>query len=294
MYNELINDFMNKVSSLNVAIIGETIVDEFIDVSYEGQSMKSVCPVLKLGTDKLTQKGGTAAIYRHIKPFVSNIDIITNTKNEIVKTRYIDYNNKKHIEINTFKKFNNKFDIDCSKYDLVIVADFGHGFLENINLRGEFSLMCQTNSNNFGFNRVSKWKEFRKKSVCLDKREACLQLNKNIDLMKDSDVLNLYNYEINSKYLFITLGGEGVIFTDGKNIIRNKSFKNDNIVDTIGAGDTFFAFSSLCSVIDIDQKLINIIPSLAANLSTTWICNEQSITPEKLINYGNTKLSTKI
>ena len=55
MYNDLIIDFINKTSKLKVAIIGETIIDEFISVSYEGQSMKSVCPVLKLNDQKLNE-----------------------------------------------------------------------------------------------------------------------------------------------------------------------------------------------------------------------------------------------
>ena len=294
MYNDLIIDFINKTSKLKVAIIGETIIDEFISVSYEGQSMKSVCPVLKLNDQKLIQEGGTKAIFNHLNAFVNKVDLITNINKEIVKTRYVDYNKKKHIEINTFKSFDQKIILDSSDYDLVVVADFGHGFLDNLDIKGPFSLMCQTNSNNFGFNRVSKWKNYKKISVCLDKREACLQLNKKINLKNDEDIFYLYNYEINSKNLFITLGSEGVIFTDGSKIVRNKSFKNDNIIDTIGAGDTFFAFSSLCSVIDLDDEFINIIPSIAANLSTTWLCNEEYVTPEKLIYYGNKKLSERI
>lgn len=36
-----------KFKNLSVAIIGETITDEFIPVKYQGQSMKSFCPVFE-------------------------------------------------------------------------------------------------------------------------------------------------------------------------------------------------------------------------------------------------------
>ena len=48
MYDNLIDEFINKVSSLNVAIIGETIVDEFITVSYEGSIHEICLPSLKI------------------------------------------------------------------------------------------------------------------------------------------------------------------------------------------------------------------------------------------------------
>ena len=49
--------------------------------------------------------------------------------------------------------------------------------------------MCQTNSNNFGFNRLSKWKSYKKQSVCLDLREASLQINERIGFFSDSKAL---------------------------------------------------------------------------------------------------------
>jgi bifunctional ADP-heptose synthase (sugar kinase/adenylyltransferase) len=128
---ELINNFIDQVQHLKVLVVGETIIDEFIDVSYEGQSMKSICPVFKLEGGKVIQQGGAQAIANHLYDFVKSVDVITNTSNEIVKTRYIDINDKKkHVEINKFEteKFK-EINVNTSEYDVVIVADFGHGFL---------------------------------------------------------------------------------------------------------------------------------------------------------------------
>lgn len=286
----LIKEFIDKSKDLKALVIGETIIDEFIEVIYEGQSMKSFCPVFKYTkTPVKSQIGGVGAIAGHLKDFVSSVDVITNSNREIVKTRFIDKDgsNKKHIELN---KINNldfvSIDVDTEKYDLVVLADFGHGFCDKLNINDGFHLMCQTNSNNFGFNRLSKWKNFHKKSVCLDLREASLQINRRLENCTEKEVLEIFNYEINSDNLFITLGKEGSFYSQGKKVIKNPVFKS-KVIDTIGAGDTFFAFSSLLSSIDANINDFLFIPSLAASLTTNWVCNEKSVTKENLLKYAN-------
>lgn len=281
-----VRQFIKAASGMRVALVGETIIDEFVYVSYEGHSMKSACPVFRLaGRPVQRQQGGTAAIAGHLKDFVKKVDVFTNSHNEIVKTRYMDvFDGKKHVEVNTFD--NARFPevkIDTKKYDLVIVADFGHGFCDRLKIRDGFHLMCQTNSNNFGFNRISKWKDHRKRSVCLDLREASLQMNRNIS-DSDRDLKGLYGYEMNSDLVYVTLGGKGSVMTNGKKIVRQKAYPS-KIVDTIGAGDTYFTFACLLSAMEKTPTSLA-VPSLAASLSTTWLCNERSVTKEALLQYA--------
>lgn len=292
MHNSLrsqVGDFISRVAGLRVAVIGETIIDEFIEVVYEGHSMKSFCPVFRLDerNPKLVQQGGAAAIAGHLRDFVKHVELISNTNNEIVKTRYIDaFDKKKHVEINRFDNKNfPALTIDTKDYDVVIVADFGHGFCSKLTINDGFHLMCQTNSNNFGFNRVSKWKKLRKKSVTLDLREASLQMNRSIAGGADPDILELYGYELNTDHMFVTLGSNGSLFTDGKKIVRQPSYKS-RIVDTIGAGDTYYSFCCLLSHLGGTIQDIA-VPSLAASLSTTWLCNERSVTRESLLSYAD-------
>jgi bifunctional ADP-heptose synthase (sugar kinase/adenylyltransferase) len=284
-----VDNFIRDVAGLRVAIIGETITDEFVEVVYEGHSMKSFCPVFKIveGKPKNIQQGGAAAIAGHLRDFVKQVDLISNKQNEIVKTRYIDTGDKKkHVEINRID--NSAFgeiNVNTKDYDVVIVADFGHGFCDKLKINEGFHLMCQTNSNNFGFNRMSKWKNLRKKSVTLDLREASLQMNRNISAASEKDLAELFNYEINADHMFVTTGSAGSIYTDGKRVVRQSSYKSE-IVDTIGAGDTFYSF---CTVLaEIAPAIENMtVPALAASLSTTWLCNEKSVTRESLLNYAD-------
>lgn len=285
---EKVNEFIAQAANLRVAVVGETIIDQFIEVTYEGHSMKSFCPVFKLeaGKEPLVQKGGAAAIAGHLTDFVKEVTLISNPGDEIVKTRYMDaFDKKKHVEINKFDTSSfGPMHINTSDYDVVIVADFGHGFCDKLTITDGFHLMCQTNSNNFGFNRISKWKQYRKKSITLDLREASLQMNRNISRDNDSDIAELYNYELNTEHLFVTLGGKGSLHYNGTTSLHQQSYKSV-IVDTIGAGDTFLAFCTLLPALHGNVTDLT-IPALAASLSTTWLCNEQSVTRKKLLDHA--------
>jgi bifunctional ADP-heptose synthase (sugar kinase/adenylyltransferase) len=288
MLRKILKKFIDEVSGLNVLVAGETIVDEFIPVSYEGQSMKSFCPAFRIDSNEsIRQQGGAAAIANHLRNFVKKVELVSNDDSSIVKTRYVDaMDGKKHVEVNSFfYRKGKKIKVNISDFDVVIVADFGHGFCDRLDIKGEIHLMCQTNSNNFGFNRVSKWKAHRKKSVCIDLREASLQMNRRISNPGDSDVKEIYGYEMNAEHLFITVGREGSIYTNGRQIHRQPVFPS-RIVDTLGAGDAFFSFSSLLCNTSLNKKDYLVVPSLAASLSTTWLCNEQSITRQSLLKHA--------
>lgn len=279
--------FIDSVKQMRVCVVGETILDEFIEVAYEGQSMKSFCPVFSYAepeAGKKIQQGGAAAIARHLEGFVKSVKLISNGSGEIVKTRLIDKDGKKkHVEINKFDTRNfGPIALNSADYDVVIVADFGHGFCDKLEVNGEYHFMTQTNSNNFGYNRMSKWKAYAKKSACMDLREASLQVNRKTDFSEREPISDLYNYEIGADKLFLTLGRRGSTYFDGKNYVHQPVFESP-VVDTIGAGDTFFAFASLCSELNFDDlNNVMLIPALAASLSCTWLCNEEAVTPEKL------------
>lgn len=289
---ELIQEFCEKVQHLRICLVGENIIDEFVPVIYEGNSMKSNCPVIKLTNEQtIVQNGGAVAIANHLRDFVRQVDIVCNPSGTIVKTRYFDtFDNTKHIEINRFDKDKyGPISVDFNEYDLVIVADFGHGFCDNLIPNGSnWCFMTQTNSNNFGFNRMSKWKHFSKLMACMDLREASMQMNRKYNEMTASDLLDLYNYEINAQHLFVTTGKTGSTYTNGVESHIQKVYPSQ-IKDTIGAGDTFYAFASLVAWADKGKEW-HFIPAIAASLSTTWICNEKSVTKQLLLQYASSVL----
>ena len=270
----------DHLKNLNVLIIGETITDSFYEVEYQGNSMKSFCSVVRILNSKepQIQRGGAMAIYRHLEDFVKNIDIITNSPEEIEKIRYVDAKSGiSHIELNKFNLTTtlNDYNMKFSDYDFILVADFGHGFIDLIEQTENMCFMVQTNSNNYGFNRVSKWKHLTKRYACIDEREARLQLN--LKELNNNSVEDLYNYELDSKYAVITQGKNGGVYYNGNQKVFYKSYVQDNFIDSIGAGDTFFAFSSLLlGENEKDNSILNFC-SLLASFTTQWRGNEKHI-----------------
>lgn len=118
----------------------------------------------------------------------------------------------------------------------------------------------------------------------MDLREASLQVNKRISNPSENDILEIYNYELNTSDLFVTSGREGAFYTNGQTIKMQPTFKSD-VVDTIGAGDTFFAFACVTSHLNYGQDIL-LVPSIAASLSTTWLCNEKSVNKKSLLEHA--------
>ena len=171
--------------------------------------MKSICPVFKMTGHREIQEGGAAAIANHLRDFVKEVDLISNRPDQVVKTRYVDTaDRKKHVEINRFEIQNGQhIKVNVKDYDIVIVADFGHGFCNGLEINEGFHLVSWTNSNNFGFTDLQM--ENLQEEKCMHWSEgASLQMNRK---MKFNDVHEVEQpkYEVNSDKLFITLGHEG-------------------------------------------------------------------------------------
>ena len=118
----------------------------------------------------------------------------------------------------------------------------------------------------------------------MDLREAGLQLNHKVDFGNREEVEELYNYELGADKLFLTLGKKGSVYFDGADFQLQPAFKGE-VKDTIGAGDTFYAFS--CIAAEVGIKPVMAVPALAASLSCTWLCNEESVTKDKLLHYAD-------
>ena len=156
--------------------------------------------------------------------------------------------------------FKNLITKKFKKYDFVIICDFGHGFLnEDIyNLveknSKKVSINVQTNSDNRGFNLVTKYKKAN--LVCIDEPEIRLALS---DRYSDFKILakNLYK-KIKLNKLIITRGNAGISVFEFKKYkkIKEISFSafESNPIDTIGNGDAVLGIVSLMNMKDIKLK----------------------------------------
>lgn len=295
---EMVKDFIIQASKMKVCVIGETIIDEWIDVSLSNVSMKSKC-VTGHEVSRMSQVGGAGIVALHLSNFVKSVDFFSNdypetppqnmrifplSNSELVKRRYVDMGTNftlfesKKLDLKVF----GRSELPCfDDYDLVVIADFGHGLI-NADIVNELiknskktfvAAMAQVNSSNFGFNLPKKYKGAHFYSV--NKTEAELSLNKR-DLSEELLCKELFELLNPKKGLAVTAGDRGAILLTEDGVFRMESL-SEIVKDTIGCGDAFLAFSSLALACGASEKISLLAGNIGAAAMAQKRCNESAV-----------------
>ena len=321
------NDF-KKINNKKILIIGDAILDEYVFTTALAKSPKEELISVKEDKRKI-YFGGILATAQHISNFVEKPTLLTVVGNEtktnllikknlkhkmnlilfedknrknIIKTRFLDTNKKKLFQSNEvpFKDIN----IDLEKkifyylnkslknFDLVIINDFGHGLLTSKLRRliekksKKLSINVQTNSANLGFNFFDKYKKCD--YLTMDEPEARIATKERFGstelLLKK--ILN----KIKAKKVAITFGPNGTKIYSKKKIFYVPSLTS-NAVDTLGAGDAFFAISSIYTLTNNDAESIAFIGNTSGALKIQYVGHEKYIKPDVFFEYLKSLLS---
>ncbi|MBU2639906.1 MAG: adenylyltransferase/cytidyltransferase family protein [Nanoarchaeota archaeon] len=316
--SELIINKINEQKNIKVLVIGDAIIDEYHYCEPMGKSPKeNLIPVKYLKKERFA--GGALATANHIAGFCNNVDLITGIGNEEIDKKFILKKLKKnikpffiHSQKPTIKKrrfvdpsFLTKLFEVCflddspiseelekqiikhlegkiSNYDLVIVSDYGHGFITKkiVDLLCEkakcLAVNTQTNSANIGFNLIDKYP--RADYVCLDEPESRLATRDKYGNIKEvsEKIMNLGEY----KRVVITGGHRGSFINFGNNDFFKIPVFSKEIVDRIGAGDAYFSITSLCIPNNFPSDLIGFLGNSAGALAVKILGNKKSVEPE--------------
>jgi len=319
-----VKDVLESIKNLKVLVIGDGIIDEYHYCDSMGKSAKATIVVQKYVGHELFA-GGAFAIANHISNICDNVQLVSllganDSREEFIETkmdykintnffyrtdaptickkRYVDKNrNQKLFEVNYLNdkhisdELENKI-IDYLKYvlptfDVVLVSDFGHGFItpaiiETIEKYSKaFSVNTQTNSANAGFNMITKY--HNPNFVCLDETEARLAT---IDRFGNiEDVAKKLSTQLHTDYLIITLGQHGSIGINAIGEITKTPIFSTSVLDTVGAGDAFFAFTAPCFTYGLPLQLVAFIGNCIGALAVQIQGNKRSIKKEELINF---------
>jgi cytidyltransferase-like protein len=303
---EQLKAFLARASTLRVCVIGEAIVDEWVDVTLTNLSTQSRC-VAGLETARVRQVGGAGIIALHLANFVQQVDCFTNglqtdwpakvrvnhlSNGELVETRFVDRDTGRPV----FKTkrmtigdvaHDNLPDFDA--YDLVLVADFGHGLLDAAAVgrriaarqRAVVSVMAQVNSSNYGYNLPIKHAGADYYSLNRTEAELCLHER---DLPLEALVRRAAAL-LNAEALAVTDGEHGVTLKVGDELFGLPSL-SVSAVDTIGCGDAFFALSSVGVATGMPAPVIALAGSIGAAAMTQRRCNESPVTEEEFLTIG--------
>lgn len=323
---------INSFKNMKVLIVGDGIVDEYHYCRTLGKSAKSPLVAYRYISQEIFA-GGVFAIANHVGSVCDTVNIVSLLGNEnsrkefiveklkpniiptfflrddgptIVKKRYLDqYLNQKLFEINYLKdqpvsakcenEIINYLTSEAPKYDLVMVADFGHGcitpaIINNLRkLSNILTVNTQTNAANTGFNLITKYS--KPNFVCLDEVEARLALQNKYDDIEF--VAKKLLQQIDTEVLIITLGKGGSIITND----HGKSFFtpifSSKVVDTVGAGDAVFSYTALCYTKGMPVDLTAFIGNAVGAIAVQSVCNKKSVEKFELLELIDTILKQK-
>lgn len=267
-------ELIESVRDFKVLFVGDWIVDEYHYVSSLGKSPKEHLIPVKFNHKEVFDGGVTAAA-NHARSFCAVVDIAY-ASGGVRKVRYVD-------PLYTRKLFEVHYDGHSlahppkrSDYDVIVVADFGHGELPAIP-DGFRAINAQTNSANVGYNLITKYDHAD--YIVIDEPEARLAAADRESRIEDV-ILKLANGRCNK--FVVTHGAYGAIGYDGS--FHLAPAYTDRIVDTMGAGDAFFAITAPMAKHGSMQDLLQ-IGNAAGALKTQIVGHRESVTKEKLVEF---------
>jgi rfaE bifunctional protein nucleotidyltransferase chain/domain len=177
-------------------------------------------------------------------------------------------------------------------YDLVVVADYGHGLLdlelmELVQTRSPFlALNCQTNSGNHGYNLITKYQ--KADSFCLDEQEIRLAFSSRYG--EHSHLLQRLHKHLGAGQGWLTLGSAGSLGINAKREEELTPALTLTVKDTIGAGDAFFALASLSAKLELPIAMGSLLGNLAGASAANVLGNAKPIEKAKLLKFATTIL----
>ncbi|MEK6983828.1 MAG: PfkB family carbohydrate kinase [Nanoarchaeota archaeon] len=313
---------LEKFRPIKTLVIGEIIIDEYHFTIPKGRAIKD--PILSVDyVHHETYGGGAIAIANHISNFVNDVTLLSlvgdredriefireclnpniSTKffvkkdsPTITKKRYlnqlrneklfkVEYINDSPINEKLEREILAFLESQLPDFDLVIVGDFGHGFINQniINLLEEKSkyltVNVQCNSANLGFNLATKYNSAS--YVTMDMKEIQYTTG---DRFSDIPTLMMKLKErTNFGKFLVTMGYGGAMYHYNGNIFSSPAFVK-RPVDTVGAGDAVFAITSLLAYTK-DDMILPFIANCVGGIAVSYIGNKDTITKEKLLSF---------
>ncbi|MBE9116882.1 adenylyltransferase/cytidyltransferase family protein [Lusitaniella coriacea LEGE 07157] len=225
----------------------------------------------------------------------------------VIKRRYIerqgmreDYN--KLFSINELReeglapqerqKLVDRLESTLGSYDLVIVADYGHGLIDEsvidvLQTQAPFlAINCQTNSANHGYNLITKYK--RADSFCLDEQELRLAFSSRYG--DHRHLLQRLHQHLSADQGWLTLGSSGSLAINRKGDEEIAPALTLQVKDTTGAGDAFLALASMSAKLELPLAIGSLLGNLAGAIAANILGNAHPVEKSKLLKFATTIL----
>lgn len=271
----------DKVKDYKVLLVGDGIIDEYHYVTPLGKSIKEHT-ISVFAERKEIFNGGVWAAAEHVKSLCKTVDVQTGPST-MANIRFVDeFYTRKLFTVHERRPGMENTDARISDYDVVIVADFGHGALnkpliERLTREAKFlAVNAQTNSQNYGFNLITKYA--RADYVVVDELEARLAAHdKDAPIEEVIEKLGFHN-------IIVTRGANGAIgYREGT--FERQQALTEKVVDSMGCGDAFLAMSSLFAAAGFPMSDLVRIGNAAGAAKSAIVGHRKSVDRQTLERY---------
>ncbi len=307
---------LRAAANLRVLVVGETIIDEYTYCEAIGKSGKE--PVLAsrfVSQDRFP--GGVLACANHLAGFVGSVDVFTQLGEgadeeafvrgvlkpnvspiflekpgspTIVKQRFVEkYLSQKMFEVYRMNDAPLDTGADAElcrrlrellpKYDLVVVADYGHGMLspqaiDTLCSGARFlAVNTQSNAGNHGFNMISKYP--RADYVCLAQREVALETRN--QQLSPEEMAEHVAAKLDCRRVMITRGNTGTLLHTAPDRFDRVPALATKVVDRVGAGDAVLCVTALCTAVDAHPAVTAFLGNVVGAEAVAILGNQRSV-----------------
>ncbi len=312
-----VNAVLEKARGLKVLVVGEAIIDEYYACDTLGRSSKApIVSTRYLSHQRFL--GGALAVANHLAGFCGDVGLLSmlgekDTEEDwvraqlhdnvsptffhksnsptIVKRRYresyfgvplfaINYLNDDPLSENETASLCETLGELLPQYDAVVVADYGHAMLDSRAIQtlcdhSRFlAVNTQTNAANSGFHTISKYP--RADYVSLAEHE--LELECRMHARDPQRMLLDVGQRLYANTIAVTLGKSGSLCYGRRSGFHRSPALATNVVDRVGAGDTFFAITSLCAVLEAPLEILGFLGNVAGAEAVATLGNSRFLT----------------
>ena len=318
-------DFLKSIENIKILVVGDVIIDEYHYCVGIGKSQKDNIIATKFLHDEVFA-GGVLAAANHLGGFCKNVTLLSciGTKNDyvnfikshlkaniktkfyyckdsstVVKRRFVDPNfltkifeicyleEKNYIASLLEKEIYGYLNSSLKEFDMVLVADFGHGLItpklvEILCRKAKFlAVNVQTNSANTGFNLITKFP--RADYICIDEPEIRLACHDRVSDLRKL-ILNI-SKELNCDKVIITWGHRGSLAYSKKEGFFEIPVFSKEVLDRIGAGDAYFSITSPCVFKNIPMEAAGFVGNAVGALKVLIVGHRSSVERVELSKY---------
>ncbi len=314
---------IEKISSMKVLIVGDTIIDEYRYVVPMGKSPKENMIATRYESHE-TFAGGVIATANHVAGLCGKVDVLTSLgtaekDEELIrsslhekvtltrlrrrnvpttrKTRFIDNSYfRKLFEVYHFddspmpKMLQSEFDDlvaeHAASYDLVIVNDFGHGLIA----ASTIDLLCKR-AKFLAVNAQSNSANFGFNLITRYPRAdlVCIdtpeaQLAVGDKFMDVSEMVGkALPKRVDCDRMILTLGRGGCATWQRGKSVQNIPAFAKSVVDLVGAGDAFLAASAPMAAANASMRQVGFVGNVAGALKVGIVGHRSSVDKAALV-----------